>query len=276
MRARSLVDGASFVGSLAGAVYATQMAGVFVHEIVGHGLVAEAVGGTFRSFAVHPSAHGHASFVGVDDRVRWIPMWGGIAVQLVIGVAAVLVARARRGRADHRQLASIAIGVTNAGSAVGYALQGLLSGAGDAWRLHESLVGVPRYALAAALLAGYLLVLDVTLRLVLPLLDAQAGPPTSRARRRSWFLATIALPVGALLVTRPASTVFSPAVDWASRAAIFAMLLALGAWRTRTEPLGAPAERPPFRPGAAAAWLAAAVAIGAVAAVWTTHGVAVR
>jgi len=264
------------VVTIASSVYAAQMVGVLAHEIVGHGLVAVLVGGTFERFVVDPAAHGYAVFDGVPAGRRWIPTWGGIAVQLVLGVAAMVLSRLRGHAIGHAGLACLAFAITNAGSAIGYALQGVLSGSGDAGHLRHDLGGVPRIALALALFGAYLALLDWTLRRLMPLLDAQAGAPPSIGRRRAWFLWTGALPVAALKLARPPSTVFEPVMDWVSRLVILSAIVLVGLWRVRTVPRGAVTERPPFGVVGAAAWAAFALLLGVLAATWWTHGVVVR
>ena len=265
----------SFVVSIAASIYATQMLGVVAHEIVGHGLGAEAVGGTFASFAVDPSAHGWARYDGVPEALAWIPLWGGIAIELVVGLLAMALWRARRYAVDHVGLACLGLAVTNAGSAIGYALEGAVAGAGDARGLHDDLHGVAWLAVVLALFAAYFTLLDWTMRRLMPFLDAQAGAPPSHARRRAWFLVTAALPIAVLLLARPRSPVFEPWMDWLSRVVILAIVVLAGLYRVRTVPLSVPSERPPLGLAGAAAWAALAVALAVLAARFWAHGVTV-
>ncbi len=271
MTGRRIGAGLAFAGCVVGAIYAAMMLGCYVHEIVGHGGGAALVGGRFRRFDVDPAAHGSTFFEQVPPRLEWIPWYGGIGVNLICGLVAVALTRRRRNVAGHKTLALLAVGVTHTGQALGYSIQGALSGHGDAGELKTRLAAGPRTAVVAALVVGYLLLLDWTLRGIVRLVDAQFAPRDVRARRR-WFAATVVLPFAALAVARPPSTIFSAAVDWGSRAALVLAVGGWGAWRCAgVAPDAAP--RRPFGGLGAAAWLFLAGGLAVLAAVWTSRGV---
>src|SRR5437762_12249098 len=85
----------AFVGCVLGSIYAAMMFGCYAHEVLGHGLAASALGGTFRGFYVDPAAHGGTWYDGVPYRLEWIPGWAGIGVNLLFGLLAVAVSRLR-------------------------------------------------------------------------------------------------------------------------------------------------------------------------------------
>ena len=76
-----------FTGSLIGGFYVCSQFGVLLHEFVGHGVIGVLCGGTFNEFTVLPGGGGWA-WVDVPDRMVWVMQWGGIAVQLLTGLAA--------------------------------------------------------------------------------------------------------------------------------------------------------------------------------------------
>lgn len=71
--------------------------GAFLHEFVGHGLMAEFFGGTFEAFRITLFAGGKAHFHGNFNKTASLCVsMGGIAVNLIIGILALLVIQKRR------------------------------------------------------------------------------------------------------------------------------------------------------------------------------------
>jgi len=71
--------------------------GAFLHEFVGHGLMAEFFGGTFEAFRITLFAGGKAYFYGsFNETASLCVSMGGIAVNLVIGILALLVIQKRK------------------------------------------------------------------------------------------------------------------------------------------------------------------------------------
>ena len=72
---------------------------VVVHELVGHGLVALALGGTFRGFTIHWDAMGWAAVSppAVDGVWRHVAILsGGIMATTIVGSALLVYAGRRR------------------------------------------------------------------------------------------------------------------------------------------------------------------------------------
>jgi hypothetical protein len=262
----------AFVGCLLGSLYAAMMLGCYAHEVLGHGLAASALGGTFRGFHVDPAAHGGTWYDHVPDRLEWIPGWAGIGVNLLFGLIAIAASRLRSSPSGHAGLALFAVGTTHTGQALGYSIQGAVSGGGDAAPLH-ALPGWNRGLVGAALVVAYVLMIDWGVRALVRLIDAQFAPRSASARRR-WFLATALVPFAALSACRPASTLFSATADWASRAALVLLVGAWGAWRSGG-PASSDAAARPLGLRGAAAWLLVAAGFAALAAAWSSKGVGV-
>lgn len=77
--------------------YASMLAGTVVHEVLGHGLTAIAVGGEFHGFVIRADGAGYARTSG-DENHRIAVLAAGIVVTTVVGFALLLAARRLRGR----------------------------------------------------------------------------------------------------------------------------------------------------------------------------------
>ncbi len=231
------------------------------------------MGGIFEGFAVGPAANGFCTYYGVPEHLGWVPLWSGIGVNLLCGLAAIGAASRRKAMAGHTGLALLAVGTVNSAQALGYSLLGALSGDGDSAALKSELGGGSHAVVVTLLVAAYLVLLDWGIRQLARLVDHQFAPPDPDARRR-WFLATVLAPFAILAVARPPSTVFSPTVDWAARAGLVLVIGTWGWWRSGA-PMPEPESRRPVGWRGATAWLSAALALGVVTAVWASKGVEV-
>jgi len=71
--------------------------GAFLHEFVGHGLMAEFFGGTFEAFQITLFAGGKAHFYGSFSKTASLFVYmGGIAVNFIVGIVALLVIQKHR------------------------------------------------------------------------------------------------------------------------------------------------------------------------------------
>ena len=71
--------------------------GAFFHEFIGHGLMAEFFGGTFEAFQITLFAGGKAYFYGNFSKTASLCVsMGGIAVNLIIGIVALIVIQKRK------------------------------------------------------------------------------------------------------------------------------------------------------------------------------------
>lgn len=271
MNRKALASASSFVGCVAGSVYVALLLGCYAHEILGHGLAAVAVGGSFHEFQVGPAVHGFARYGSVPEPLAWIPLWAGIGVNLLLGLVAIGTTRLRPSAQGHALLALLAVGMTHTGAAIGYSLMGALSGDGDAAALHADLEGLTHAAAVVALAASYLLLLAWAMRMLVRLIDGQFAPPGTR-ERRWWFLVTVLAPFAVLSVARPPSTVFGVTLDWSSRTALVLVVGACGWWRCGAAMPEMESRRPLGWRGATV-WLLAAVALAVVTAAWTSKGV---
>jgi hypothetical protein len=229
----------AFAGALAGGLYLFLLVAVAVHEVFGHGLAAVVCGGRFLQFSVKPGFTGYAWFDQVPISRQWFVTAAGNAVNVLVGLGAVALS-ARSRHLSPRTFLVWLLATTNLGLALGYTLQGLAFGKGDAGELASDLVPAARAAAtgiaATLLLAFFLLVLR---RLVL-MLEEQIEPP-NRATRRHAFLLVVVLPVAVMLAVKPRGEVFDLSEQLLSAAVGLVALILLGFAVTRNAPSGASA-----------------------------------
>jgi hypothetical protein len=182
------------VAFAAAVALATTRIGLVVHELIGHGGVANAVGAGVDEIKLFWFAGG---WIHYSRDVEWtlrdglIVQLGGIAIELVVGALAVLWGRRRRGW--------LGIAVTGAGAgwmihAGAYLAIGTWHGFGDGVLLHRALGGAKA---AVAIPAGVLCVVAAylaTRALTAPF--ESAVPVASRAGRLALVAAAIALAGG--------------------------------------------------------------------------------
>src|SRR5687767_7376990 len=81
-------------GLLAAVALATSRLGLLVHELLGHGGVAVAAGGEVIEVRLFWFAGGWIRYTLPAHSPAWLAVWmGGIAIELVIGIALVLAVR---------------------------------------------------------------------------------------------------------------------------------------------------------------------------------------
>jgi uncharacterized protein (DUF2267 family) len=123
---------------------------LIVHELVGHGAVAEAVGGDVTRVKMFWFAGGFVE-MSLPDGTTWLDRYlvflGGVGLELVAGVIAVLVARRLRAGSVAR-LAVFAFGAINLVHALFYLAAGTHHGYGDGRILHAELGGARPVAVA--------------------------------------------------------------------------------------------------------------------------------
>ncbi len=261
-----------FTGSLIGGFYVCSQFGVLLHEFVGHGVIGVLCGGTFNEFTVLPGGGGWA-WVDVPDRMVWVMQWGGIAVQLLTGLAAGALILRRRRHLSRTNLLLFLIAVTQTGAAIGYTLQGFLFRKGDSGHLASTMSMPVLVAARLGLAVLFLAFLYWGLRRLLLLLEENYEPASCRARYAA-FVGSVIAPIGAFVVFAPAPTVFEASQRWLFYGCLFALLLCAGALFTRKRPKGAEPDRA-YRPGVAAgmSWLLAAGATYWATVTWlsTVH-----
>ncbi|MEW6378570.1 MAG: M50 family metallopeptidase [bacterium] len=87
--------------------------GTFLHEFIGHGVTAMLLGGDFESFRLTLFAGGEARFSGnFSQAARIAVSLGGIAINLITGLAALRLARSRRLSFSFRLFSLILAGVS--------------------------------------------------------------------------------------------------------------------------------------------------------------------
>jgi hypothetical protein len=260
--------------AVAAASYVALMLGCYAHEILGHGGVAILAGGRFEAFVVSPDAHGWARYTDVAAGRAWLPLWGGIGVNLLTGALAGLLLRFATVRGGHLRLFLTALAATSTGQALGYALLGALSGDGDAAALSRDLHGLAHAGVVAGLALGYLATVGWALGHVVPLIERQFDATTPRDRRRG-FLGTIVVPLAAMAALRPASAVFRPGLDWASRGGVVLVVAVLGFAVCGAVPSHV-STRDRLHARGALLWVAAAAALALFASTVTEGGLVLR
>ena len=130
--------------------------GLILHELVGHGLLAELFGAEVTAWSLHAFGGGwvrHQPGVLTGAAAHLVQL-GGIVVELAAAAGAALASRRVRGLARLGLAAAAAAFALHAGW---YLAAGTFHGFGDGWRLHREL-GAARLALvvpvAIAIVAG--------------------------------------------------------------------------------------------------------------------------
>jgi hypothetical protein len=265
----------AFAGALAGGLYLFVLLAVAVHEILGHGLAAILCGGRFVQFSVKPGFTGYAWYDGVPASRAWIVTAAGNAINVAVGLPALALSLRWR-HVSLRAFVAWLVAATNLGLALGYTLQGLAFGKGDAHVLARDVGPTARIvatAITAALLLGFAV---LVLRRLARMLEEQFEPRDRAARRRAFLLAVV-LPVAAMLALKPQGELFDLGEQLLSGAVGLAALLALGLWVTRRAPPGAaPEVATRLRPLHAVGALLGAAAGYAATALWLAGPVPAR
>lgn len=129
---------------------ATSRLTLIVHELVGHGAVAEAVGGDVTRVKMFWFAGGFVEMSlpdGTSRLDRYLVFLGGVGLELLAGALAILVARRLRAGSVAR-IAVFAFGALNLVHALFYLAAGTHHGYGDGRILHAELGGARPAAVA--------------------------------------------------------------------------------------------------------------------------------
>ena len=174
---------------------AISRAGLLVHEVVGHGVVAHLLGGEVTGWSLHALGGGWVGFKGAaawSEGARYAVQLGGIVVELAAAGALAGVARRARGVAGLGVAAAAWALAIHAGW---YLAAGTYHGFGDGARLHHAL-GAARLAVvvpaALAIVAGAFVAgraVGVRLR--------RHAPAATPRRQLALTLAAVALGAGA-------------------------------------------------------------------------------
>ncbi len=257
---------ARFALGMAGCFYVLMTASVLVHEVIGHGGVAVALGGRLESFSVTAGFAGWAETEDVPAGWRRDAVtWGGIAINAAVGVAALLAWRWRSApRLGPLTLVHFWVVTTQLGQAIGYPLQGLLFGAGDARSLAD-LGAAPRGLVGAGLVGIFGIFAAWALRRIAAFAEEHFAPADARARRRLLLLG-FALPIGTLVVAHPGLWQFTVAQKVIFRSGVLLVLVLGCLLAARLTPAGAdPSETRPISWPVAVGWAAGAIATGLAA-----------
>ena len=262
-----------FTGTLCGGLYVFFLLGIYLHEIVGHGLVAVLLGGEFEGFSVNPGLGGWAWTQDVRAEDEWLVDWGGIAVDLATGLLGfgLFFLRPRHLSAGALALFLLALGGT--ARAVGYTLQGFLFLRGDAGHLAGRLDVWVRHVCIGVLLILFAALAVWALRRTLVFLEEHFEPANARQRRTAVFLSVL-LPLGALILLKPQVELFEPWQRLAFQGSLAGALGVLAFFLTRRVPRDADpdaARRPSAWTGLL--WFVLAGAAYAATAIWVREGV---
>jgi hypothetical protein len=139
--------------------------GLVAHELLGHGLVASMTGGDVNAWSLHWFGGGWLGFTrarGATGVGLYAVEMGGIAVELLLGLACAAAARVTKRRSTSPGPRTLALALGGAAWALvlhagWYLAAGTYHGFGDGWVLHRRL-GDPRLAIvipvAVAIVVG--------------------------------------------------------------------------------------------------------------------------
>ena len=247
--------------------------GVYLHEIVGHGLVAVLLGGEFKSFSVNPGLGGWAWVDGVRGEDAWLFEWSGIAINLATGLIGFGLFFLRPRHLSAGAMALFLFGLSGTAQALGYTLQGFLFLGGDAGHLAGTLDPWVRLACTGVLLVLFVALAVLALRRTLVFLE-EHFEPASITQRRVALLLSVLLPLGAFILLKPQVDVFEQWQRLAFQGSLAGALVAFAFFLTRRAPRGADpdaARRPSARTGLL--WLVLSGAAYTTTAIWVHGGI---
>lgn len=253
--------------------YVAYIGSVTVHEVVGHGLTAWAVGGTFSGFAILPEGMGWATAWSWEHHN--VVLAGGIAATLVLGVMLLVAALVARHPLVRAGLLLAVTCLLLDGFPYGFWNACFVRPPGDIGRILLSMnQPALRWGLVVFFGAGYVVSTVLTSVLLFRCIESDLGPlPAGRA----WLVAGLffGLVGGAawfLLDWDQLIEGIGRLPQFAGAALQVAMVPVLVATR-RTQFDPRPVSRRAWTIGLATAWLAFGVLMLALIA-WLQHGVA--
>lgn len=262
-----------FILALAGSFYICMTGSLVLHEVLGHGLASVLCGSRGMTFVVDPGFAGWA--VGTDPPSPshiWIITYAGIAVNVLVGVAALLALRCRRLRLTPASLALFWVATTELGHAIGYTLMGLLFRQGDAARLPELLGPAGRDASIALLTGLFLLLARWALSTAAGFVRDHFRSAGLRAFR-THFLLGFTLPMAAVVVGSPGLPGRPFWTIVAFDACVLAVALVVTVWSVRRLPPATEPEGVPVGGWGSVAWTVGAGGTFAAAQFWLSRGV---
>jgi hypothetical protein len=246
-----------------------------IHEIFGHGLAAILCGSRGMTFCVDSGFAGWAVGTEAPSLVHaGVIRYAGIAVNLLVGGAALGVLRLRPPRLSLSGLALFWLGTTELGHALGYTLQGLMFHQGDAEFL-PSILGPGGRILLSVGLAGLFVLLGSWA------LSGAAGfirdhfQSTSLPAFRAHFFLGFTLPMAAMILWAPGLPHRETWTVVAFDVCVLLVLLLITFWSVRRMPGDAGLRGLPIAGWSGLAWMSGAVALFAVTRLWLSHGVTV-
>ncbi len=193
----------SFISVVAGSFYVLMTVSLVLHEMGGHLLAGALCGARSFSFAVTPGFAGWAQ----SDYIRsssadFFVQYAGIGINAVVGLSAFAILGFRRPHLTPLSVVLFWLAVTESGHAMGYSLQGLLFGQGDAGTLPNALHPIVRVLTSGVLIAVFLLLAAWALRTIVGFVKSHFRPNNLKDLRRAHFLAFV-LPLTILILIAP-------------------------------------------------------------------------
>jgi hypothetical protein len=235
--ARDPAGAFGFAAAFASGFFLAGLVSLVVHEVLGHGLAAVAVGGTFDTFVLSPSLSGYMTHSSVPARSAWIVDWAGIAVQIAFGVLVWAIAR----RLPQFSGAAGALGMVAAfcvAQGLEYLVKGAVFGRGDAARLADDVGEAGRVVGIVLSVAALLWVLFRAVERIRAWVEA-CFAPRGRAERLGAFLGAAVLPLVLLLLLLPRADLFPGWVRFAVTGGLLALFTGFIALRSGRPPAAA-------------------------------------
>jgi hypothetical protein len=275
MEGLSFRSWARFALTFTASLYVLMTGSLFVHEVLGHGLVAVLDGSPGIRFRINPGFSGTGGGIRpASPGGEGVILYAGIGINALVGLLALLLFRWRRGGLSPLRLPLFWVATTELGHALGYTLQGLLFFHGDAGGL-PLLLGRSWRVIAIVILGVlFLLLASWSLSTVGGFVRDHFRPPTLRDYRRA-FLLGFTLPIALLVLLAPGFPERDLPTILAFDGGVLAILAALSVWTIRRLPAEAEEKGRPITAWAAWGWSVGAVATFALTSLWLTRGVTI-
>jgi hypothetical protein len=248
-------------------------ASLFLHEVLGHGLMSMVCGSRGLTFAVTSGFAGWARGTEPPDPGKaWMITYAGIGVNLALGLLVLGLLRMRPPRLTRAGLPLFWLGTTELGHALGYTLQGLIFRQGDAAALPEAL-GPAGRSVAILLVGGSFLALALWTLAGAAEFIRDHFRSQSLAAFRGDFVLGFTLPMASLILWAPGLPNREFWTVAAFDAAVVLILVVVTAWSVRRLPPGRDPAGVPISAASATGWVISAFVTFAGTHFWSSRGV---